>query len=388
MSGAKRVELITEIGRARGSKVLTYICSDRSGAAAQIGDDAVRPMYDVVQAIGKVPKIDLYLYSRGGAVEVPWRIITMLREYGKRVSVLIPYRAHSAATLIALGGDEIVMGSKAELGPIDPALNRINQDSGTPVQEEIRVEDIMSYIGFLKDKAGLGDQSALATNVGILGQKLPPWVLGSIYRTHSHIRMVARKLLGCHVSRIDEQKMSLIVESLAEKTYLHGHAIGRAEAEDLGLPIVKPDDALEDLMWTLMVEYESAMDMRNPINAEALLGDALDEWEDQLLMALIESSTESWGFRAKLKLKKVRQAPPQIAVNLNLNVGLPAGIDPQLVPQEIVRQLVEQVQRSVPQIVVEQVKQQSPILRIDGHFLVGNWVENPTPAEAPAQVAS
>lgn len=43
---------------------------------------------------------------------------------------MVPYKAHSAATLIAIGCDEIVMGSKSELGPIDPALNRIHQEGG------------------------------------------------------------------------------------------------------------------------------------------------------------------------------------------------------------------------------------------------------------------
>jgi len=125
MATAQRLELIRRIQKLRGSRVIAYVCSDRQGAAAQIGDDAVRPMYDHVRRIGKTESIDLYLYSRGGAVEVPWRMVSMLREYCDELNVLIPYRAHSAATLIALGCDGVVMGRKAELGPIDPAVSRI-----------------------------------------------------------------------------------------------------------------------------------------------------------------------------------------------------------------------------------------------------------------------
>jgi hypothetical protein len=369
----ERTDLIRQIEAERGSRVITYICSDRPGAAANIGDDAVRPMYEHVLACGPCDRIDLYLYSRGGAVEVPWRIVNMLREYGKKLGVLIPYRAHSAATLIALGCDEVVMGSKAELGPIDPALSRIHQEGGTPMQEEIRIEDVMSYISFIKDKAGLGDQTAIAENVRILAEKLSPWVVGSIYRTHSHIRMVARKLLAGHASRMDDQRMNLIVDSLAEKTYLHGHGISRREAEELGLPITKPTPALERLMWQLLERYETMMEMRRPVDPETLLGPNDDEGTSPMMIAVIESNPITWAFRGTLKLKRIRQAPTQVNVNLNLGVQLPAGIDPAAIPQQIIQQLVQQVQQDVPRLVQEQLRAQAPVLKTEGRFVGGYW---------------
>jgi ClpP class serine protease len=94
-------------------------------------------MYDHIRDLPKSSRIDLFLYSRGGAIEVPWRMITMLREHCNHLSVLIPYRALSAATLIALGCDEIVMGGKAELGPIDPAL--------IPILNELSVKQSCFY---------------------------------------------------------------------------------------------------------------------------------------------------------------------------------------------------------------------------------------------------
>ena len=45
----------------------------------------------------------------------------MIREYCDTFSVLVPYKARSAATMIALGADEIVMSDLSELSPIDPA---------------------------------------------------------------------------------------------------------------------------------------------------------------------------------------------------------------------------------------------------------------------------
>src|SRR5687767_4265138 len=110
MGRAERAKLIREIQDLRQSSVITYICSDRQGASANIGEDAIRPMYDHVRNIAEAGRIDLYLYSRGGAVDVPWRIVSMLRERCNEVNVLVPYRAQSAATMIAIGCDHIVMG--------------------------------------------------------------------------------------------------------------------------------------------------------------------------------------------------------------------------------------------------------------------------------------
>src|SRR5262249_273102 len=90
-SGAARSPrsgLVREIERLRRSRVVTYICSDRAGAAGQIGEDVVRPMYDHLRPAGRVEAIDLYLYSRGGAVEVPWRIVSMLGEHCSKLGVL------------------------------------------------------------------------------------------------------------------------------------------------------------------------------------------------------------------------------------------------------------------------------------------------------------
>lgn len=370
-----RVAEIARIETLRDSRVITYVCSDRRGASANIGDDAVRPMYEHVRAIGKTEKLDLFLYSRGGAVDVPWRIVSMLREYAtEQLSVLVPYRAQSAATLIALGCDKVVMGPKGELGPIDPALSRVvPQEGGTPVQEEIRVEDVMSYIGFIRDKAGLGDQAAIAANVKVLADKLSPWVLGNIYRTHSHIRMVARKMISSHKARMEDARVNLLVEALAEKTYLHGHAIARTEAQELGVPIELPSDDLEKSMWRLFELYESALSMQTPVDPDTLIGPTEDEYSAPANIAYIESVKRSTAFRGNLTVKRVRQSPSQVTINLNLNLGLPPGIDPAQIPPEIVQGLQQQIQNEVPRLVNEQVRRQSPVQRVETSIKSGYW---------------
>jgi len=156
----RRCDIISAIESERSTKVITYVLSDRRGSQAQIAEDAVRPMYDHLRSLGDGKKIDLFLYSVGGHTEVPWRIVTMVRECAEEFSVLIPYKALSAATLIALGADQIIMGRKGELGPIDPQLSiQRGRDGETAVQEQIAVEDIMSYIRFVREKSGLSTRT-------------------------------------------------------------------------------------------------------------------------------------------------------------------------------------------------------------------------------------
>ena len=206
-------ELIKQIQNIRGSKLISYITGDRQLANARIAEDAVRPLYDHLLSIGKNQKIDIFLYSRGGSVSVPWRIVTMFREFCDELSILVPYKAHSAATLISLGADKIIMGKKAELGPIDPTLVKVMTGETTGSPQEISVEDVNSYISFIKERANISDQSALAQVVSILANNLTPLTLGSVNRENSHIRLVARKLLTSIVEKLDEAKINSIIET-------------------------------------------------------------------------------------------------------------------------------------------------------------------------------
>lgn len=65
----------------------------------------------------------LMLLSRGGGIEPAYQISKLCKSFAKdRFIVTVPRQAKSAATLIALGADEIHMGPLGQLGPIDPQL--------------------------------------------------------------------------------------------------------------------------------------------------------------------------------------------------------------------------------------------------------------------------
>ncbi len=65
-------------------------------------------------------EIDVLLHSSGGQAEAAEAIVKLLRSKKRHIRFIIPNLAQSAATMLAMAGDEILMDTDAELGPIDP----------------------------------------------------------------------------------------------------------------------------------------------------------------------------------------------------------------------------------------------------------------------------
>ena len=66
--------------------------------------------------------MDLIVHSPGGSAEATASIVRYLRKQFSEVRVIVPHAAMSAATMLALSADVIVMGKQSQLGPIDPQL--------------------------------------------------------------------------------------------------------------------------------------------------------------------------------------------------------------------------------------------------------------------------
>jgi len=129
MSVEHRVGLIRLIEGLRGSRIVSYLTGDRggppggAGLQTSIGMDIFPFFYDVLGKMGKQSQIDLLIYSTGGATMAAWGLVNLLREFGDKLRVLIPFKALSSATLIALGADEIIMSRTGQLSPVDPTVN-------------------------------------------------------------------------------------------------------------------------------------------------------------------------------------------------------------------------------------------------------------------------
>jgi len=305
--------LIKKIEEKRNSKVITYVTSDRKGPVnARIAMDVIPVISSHLRKIGKTDKIDLFLYSTGGDTMVPWRLVSMIREYCEKFSVLVPYKAHSAATMISLGADEIVMTDLSELSPIDPSTANVfnPQDPNNPQGKiPISVEDVMAYFDLAKKKFGIKNDEDLTKIFNKFVESNPqihPLALGNVNRTYNLIRILAKRLLKSHQNPIEDEQVNKIVDYFTEKLYSHQYFIGRKEAkEDLGLRTVEPADKdLADLMTELYEEYKKEMQFDKIWNPEIELGENQAVNTKEYRIAFVESEPGTNHFGLTIEFKK------------------------------------------------------------------------------------
>ncbi len=334
MAYEQRRVLIDRIEKLRGSKVICYLTSLRQNVQVGIAEDVVRVFIDHLRLLPQQPvqKIDLFLVSNGGDGIVPWRLVPIFREYCQSFNLLIPFKAYSAATIMALGANEIVMHKFGALGPIDPTVTNPFNPIDTQTQQKvgISVEDVKAYLSFIKDTVGINHEEELVRCIEILANKVHPLALGNVERFLAQSRLVARKLLKLHTDAESEHKLDHIIEALASKLYFHGHPINRVEARtELGLKVVEnvPDE-LETTMWDLFLDFEAELRNREPFDPSATVSRMphtaapkqgmfveLARHEEDLTWSIVESARCSSTFVQRLRMTLISAPNNEQVIN-------------------------------------------------------------------------
>jgi len=91
-------------------------------------DPDVQAFMEVVHGLPTDRPIDLILHSPGGTAEAAEAIVEYLRGRFPGLRVIVPIAAMSAATMMALAADRIVMGAHSQLGPIDPQMTIVTPE--------------------------------------------------------------------------------------------------------------------------------------------------------------------------------------------------------------------------------------------------------------------
>lgn len=178
----------------------------------------------------------------------------------------------SAATLIALGADEIIMHPFSNLGPVDPQLIHKRQN-----QENIHFgsEDLRNYIEFLKNDVGLSDQAQMLKAFELVAKEIGAIPIGVAKRSAQLALSMGEKLLALHMK--DPNKARTIAETLNKSYYHHGYPLGRTEAREIGLSVSNPPAELEQAMWFVFESFEIEMKLNeafDPVKVIIQEGDA------------------------------------------------------------------------------------------------------------------
>jgi hypothetical protein len=278
----ERLYLIHAIEQERGSRVLVYFLHD----SAVIADDAILPLYDKLEALGWQQRLDVVLYSRGGFAEVSWKVISLLREYTDFLGVIIPYRAHSGATLIALAADEVVMGPVSELSATDPARGHYLLPKGPDGQSgKVSVEDLRRALEFInwrsEDAAGV---------LSVLFQQVHPLAVGALQQSSDLVELIARKALMTHWNPIEKaDEIDRVVLTLNGGLHSPIYPVSRREARELGLPITDAEPRIWPRLWQLHNVYQQMLHTEWPVEGRP--------GAVQRYLCIIETAQRTTGLR-------------------------------------------------------------------------------------------
>ncbi len=119
-----RLKYLQNLQKKTGRTVIAYVSGwlQKQGAPGiEVQTADVHGFMEVCYQVEE-RRLDLILHSPGGSAEAAEQIMEYLRTQFDDIRAIVPLQAKSAATMMALGCDEIVMGEHSELGPTDPQI--------------------------------------------------------------------------------------------------------------------------------------------------------------------------------------------------------------------------------------------------------------------------
>ncbi|HQU46657.1 MAG TPA: hypothetical protein PK867_27875 [Pirellulales bacterium] len=263
--GVRRLE--AEVGMPVWLLVQSNRLADRDDPCQSIDRYVVREFFHSrLSILREGEPIALVVYSPGGSARYAYELAMLLRRHCGGFVAVVPRYAKSAATLLTLGADEILMNVHAELGPLDAQIyDPEHQEEHRPALDEVQA---------------LEELSAFALRV--FDEMMPRLIGGSDLRTSSLMPVAGEfvaRLAAPLFDKIDVVRYTQVARQLKigeeyakrllEKTYgpdaerisrwltrqypEHGFPIYSEELREIGLRIGTPTDAIRSILEEMTV---------------------------------------------------------------------------------------------------------------------------------------
>lgn len=196
---------------------------------------------DLIHSVKNSKAVDVLLHSPGGRPDATERLVELLRNHFETVDFLIPHSAYSAATMLALSGNNIILHPSGALGPIDPQINglpaRMIKNSFEKIKKTIDKkgpEALLPYIPLI-EKYSL-DLLELCEDAENLSKKLvSSWLKKYMFKNEKGSDEKVKKAVA-YLSNYDEH-------------LIHSRPLSMQKLSELDLKIQKADNSLQDLLW-------------------------------------------------------------------------------------------------------------------------------------------
>lgn len=243
---AKTQAVIAQLSEQLGGPVVSYWNNPR-GSVCQ--SDVVA-LYDVLGRLGQHDTIYLFIKSDGGSGQVSLRLVNLLRQHCRQLVALVPLECASAATMIALGADRILMGPTAYLTAVDTSLNHalspVDRDND---RVNVSLDELNRVIRLWREQQGEPAENAYKS----LFQYVHPLVIGAVDRAESLSIMLCRELLANHIA--DPAVAERIAATLNAKYPSHSYPILLDEAIKIGLKAERMPQDINTLLLALNAFY-------------------------------------------------------------------------------------------------------------------------------------
>ena len=190
--------------------------------------------------------IDLVVLSHGGSAEAGYRIGRTFQNHARRKGVafrvVVPLYAKSAATLLSLGADEIVMGSRSVIGPIDPQVPKFDPSLGRRTYvSAMTIVDGLKFISEFVDDIPAMDRVFKEI---LRKQSFTIEDIGSLARMRETAKQYAQELLSGGMFQ-DKNQARECADRLVDYYKYHGYPIDSFHAEEVLKLKVKHSDGDE-----------------------------------------------------------------------------------------------------------------------------------------------
>jgi hypothetical protein len=287
----KTQDIIKKLNSLLGGTLVAYFNNPRGSVC----HDDVVALYELLEKIGRTDTIYLFIKSSGGNGQASLRLVNLLRQYCDRVIALAPLECASAATMIALGANEIQMGPMAYLTPVDTSLTH----SLSPIDRDndrvsVSLDELTRVVRLWQAQNGEAKENPYKE----LFQHVHPLVIGAVDRAESLSIMLCKELLAYHID--DDAEADKIANALNAKYPSHGYPILFNEAKRIGLKVKHLSPETNALLLELNELY-SEMGQRATTDFDdthAHSNEILNIWESTGVQVLYQQDKD-WFYRTE-----------------------------------------------------------------------------------------
>ncbi|MGD0172581.1 MAG: hypothetical protein ABSB81_10760 [Halobacteriota archaeon] len=168
-------------------------------------------------------KLYLLVHSPGGLVASSYKVARALKKSFAEIIAFVPHTAASGGTLVALTGNEIVMGMMSEISPLDPTIG------------DTSAQSIVEGFEYVEDKFKKISEADATYSLKALADKYDAIQLQVAY---SLLFLMTEYIQDIMKGTYTDQEIRRISTKLVSGYLHHSQVLHADEAKNLGLKVV------------------------------------------------------------------------------------------------------------------------------------------------------